>query len=84
MPEHASTRILETKVVSDGPTAARVELIIADATSLEEATESVVLSVKINLEGEIRPFAAYQRLALHRAVDLLREHSRPLDNLLDN
>ena len=84
MPEHASTQILETKVVSDGPTAARVEITIADATSLEEATESVVLSVKIDLEREVQPFATYQRFALHRAVGLIREHSRPLDALLDN
>ena len=84
MPEYAATQILETKVVSAGPNAARVELIIADATSLEEATESVVLSVKIDVQSEIQSFAAYQRLALHRAVELIREHSRPLDVLLDN
>ena len=84
MIEHASTQVLETKVVEDGTTAARVELIIADAPSLETATESVVLSVKIDLEDEIRPHADYRRLALHRAVDILREHSRPLDSLLDN
>ena len=84
MPERASTQILETKVVSDGPNAARVELTLADATTLEAATESVVLSVKITLQSDTRPFADYQRMALHRAVDLLREHSHPLDALLDN
>ncbi len=68
MPEHASTQILETRVVADGSNAARVELTIADAATLEYATESIVLSVKIALRDDIRPFADYQRLALHRTV----------------
>jgi hypothetical protein len=71
MPEPAATQILETKVVDNGPNAARVELTIADADTLEGATESVAISVKINLKNETRPFVDYQRLALHRAVDLL-------------
>ncbi len=84
MPEPAATRILETKVVDDGTNAARVGLTIADADILEEATGSVVISVRIGLKNETRPFVDYQRQALHRAVDLLREHSHPLDQMLDN
>ncbi len=84
MPERGNTQILETKVRADGSRAAHVELTIADAASLEEASETLVLAVRIDLSSETRPFADYQRKALHRAVELIREHSRPLDALLDN
>ncbi len=82
MPEHAATQILATKVVSDGSNAARVDITIADATSLEEATESVSLSVRIKLPNETRPLAEYQSLAIQRAVNFLSEHWRSLEDLL--
>ena len=84
MPEPAATQILATKVVSDGSNAARVDITIADAASLEEATESVSLSVRIKLENETRPLADYQRQAVKRAVEFLSEHWRSLDQLLSN
>lgn len=84
MTEPAGTQILETKVVESGPRAARVELTIADAPSLEAASETIVLSVNIDLHNDTRPFLDYKRLALHRAIDILREHSRPMDQVLDN
>ncbi len=84
MPEHAATQILATKVVDDGPNAARVELTIADATTLEEATETVALSVTIKLDHETSPLAEYQSRAIQRAVDFLSEHWRSLDKLLGN
>lgn len=83
MPEHGATQILATKVVSDGSNAARVDITIADAASLEEATESVSFSVRIELRNETRPFVEYQLSALHRAVEMIREHSHSLDQLLD-
>jgi hypothetical protein len=43
---------LRTTVVDDGPNAARVELTIADASTLEAATESVVLSVRVLVSSE--------------------------------
>ena len=81
MPEHAATQILRTTVVETGPTSARVELVLADATTLEASKESIVLSVNIELPNQKRPHGDYKRLALHRAVTLLREHSRPLDEI---
>ena len=45
MSESSPTRILRTTVVADGPKAARVEMTIANASALEEATESILLSV---------------------------------------
>ena len=84
MPEPAATQILKTTVEADDSNGARVELAIADAPTLEEATESIVISVRV-APGRATPYLAdYQREALHRAVDLLRQHSRPLDQLLDD
>ena len=82
MPTPADVQILGTKVESVGPGVARVELTVADAATVEEASESVSISVRIAVESEAQPFAEYQRLALHRAVVILREHSRPLDDLM--
>ena len=83
MLEDAATQILATRVRADGPKAARVELTIADAASLEEATESVVISVRVNIPSDIWPFPAYQHAALGRAVELLREPWRPLEDRLN-
>ena len=60
MPEPAATQILATKVVADGPSAARVELTIADAATLEEASETISVSVDIKLDHETAPLAEYQ------------------------
>ena len=84
MPEHAATQILATKVVSAGPNAARVELTIADAATLEEASESVLICVKIHLDSEITPLPDYQRRAIQRASEMLAEHWRSLEDLLGN
>ncbi len=84
MPEHAATQILATKVVADGRNAARVELTIADAATLEEATETLAICVKMQLDSEITPLPDYQRRAIQRAADLLAEHWRSLEQLLGN
>jgi hypothetical protein len=78
------TQILATKVVPVGPRAARVELIIADAATLEEATETISVSVGIKLDRETAPLVEYQSLTIQRAVDFLSEHWRSLDKLLGN
>ena len=84
MPESAETQILWTKVVDDGPDTARVELAIANAPNLEDATETIVISVRIAPNRIVPMLAAYQLSALHRAVELIREHSHRLDALLEN
>ena len=86
MPESDATHIVKTTVIEDGPNGACVELSIANATSLEEATESITISVRIAPDKSRRPpyLIDYQREALHRAVELIREHSRPLDQLLNH
>lgn len=84
MPESAKTQILWTKVVDDGPDTARVELAIANAPNLEDATETIVISVRIAPNSIVPMLAAYQLWALNRAVDLIREHSHSLDASLHN
>ncbi len=72
----------ETKIVADGPNAARVELVIADAASLEAATETIVVCVNVSLDSEASPLLDYQRRALVRTSDIVAEHWRALDKIL--
>ena len=83
MPESAATRILQTKVVSDGPNAAHVELTIADAATFEEATASIVLSMTIDAEEYATlSLAEIQRRAIENAANILGEIWRTPDKLL--
>ncbi len=84
MPESAGTQILWTKVVDDGPDTVRVELAIADKPNLEDATESIVISVRVGQRGELASLVRYQWDALEHAVGLIREHSLPMKNLLES
>ena len=84
MPESAETQILWTKVADDGPDTARVELAIAHAPNLEDATETIVISVRIAPSHIVPMLAAYQLSALNRAAALIREHSHRLEASLNN
>jgi hypothetical protein len=84
MLEPAATQILATRVQPAGPNVARVELTIADAATLEEASETISVSVDIKLDRETAPLVEYQSRAIQRAVDFLSEHWRSLDKLLGN
>ena len=79
MPESPAIQILRTTVKDGG---AYVEMVLANAPSLEDASESVALSVRVDLKTKFPELANYQRHALHRAVELIREITRPLDSEL--
>ncbi len=86
MPEPAaSTQILETRIRPVGPAASRVELVIADAPDPEDAEATITISLEVNHGTRTVPFVVdLQNYALHDAVRLIREHTRILDEILEN
>ena len=84
MPESASTQILSTKIEDDARGGTRVDLVIGDAATLEEATESVAISVCVSADQPLPRLAYLQLLALSKAANLIRENSRPLEQAMDD
>lgn len=85
MPEQPSTQILQTTVRPADQGASRVELVLADAATVEDAETSIVISLTVPKGTRAAPFVVdLQNAALHRAVDLIREHTRPQDQFLES
>ena len=77
------TQILETKVESVGVDTYRVEMVLADKANAEEATEAIRVSVRVQSKFPSPFLAELQVEALHRAVQLIREHIQPLDQMVE-
>ena len=84
MTEAPGTQILETTVRPSGQNASRVDIAIADATTLEDAETSIVISTKVDNGMRMTPFLIdLQYFALQQIAQLLREHLDHLEQQLE-
>ena len=75
--------IRETKVVPAGEGVSLVKIAIADAANPDLAVEQISLSVKVHHDRKFPYLVEIQFDALVRAVDVLREHTRELQPLIE-
>ena len=80
---HSESRVSSITVIPRTPTESRIDMTVGDEANIEEAEESVAISVMV-VHKERPTLQELQLIAIRRAQDMLASQSRWLATMVDS